>query len=83
MLHAGLLGSTVARASSLPSTAASYNASSVCDCAIRRRHTLSRAMQAEKEAAADVDEVTWLRGYVDANEVTANTSLPTAIIEEK
>ena len=43
-------------------TAASYIASSVCDCAIRRRRARSRDMQAEKEAAADVDEVMRLRG---------------------
>ena len=42
--------------------AASYSASSVCDCAIRRRRARSRDMQAEKEAAADVDEVMRLRG---------------------
>ena len=43
-------------------TAASYSASSVCDCAIRRRRARSRDMQAEKEAAADVGEVMRLRG---------------------
>ena len=42
--------------------AASYSASSVCDCAIRRRRARSRDMQAEKEAIADVDEVMQLRG---------------------
>ena len=42
--------------------AASYSASSVCDCTIRHRRARSRDMQAEKEAAADVDEVMRLRG---------------------
>ena len=42
--------------------AASYSASSVCHCAIRRRRARNRDMQAEKEAAADVDEVMQLRG---------------------
>ena len=42
--------------------ATSYSASSVCDCAIRRRRECSRDMQAEKEAAVDVDEVMRLRG---------------------
>ena len=40
-------------------------------------------MQAEKEAVGDVDEVTWLCGYADVDEVTASTSPPAAIIEEK
>ena len=56
--------------------AASYIASSVCDCAIRHRRARSRDMQAEKEAAADVNEVTRLRGYADVDEVTASTSPP-------
>ena len=52
---------------------ASYNASSVCDCAIRRRRARSRDMQAEKEVAADVDEVMRLRrcGRGDGQHVPA------------
>ena len=42
--------------------AASYIPPSVCDYAIHHRRTRVRDIQAEKEAAADVDEVMWLRG---------------------
>ena len=48
-----------------------YNAFSACDYAIRHLRARSRAMQVEKEAAVDVDEV------------TASTSPPAAIIDEK
>ena len=41
--------------------AALYSASSVCDCAIRHRRVRNHDMQAEKEAAADVEEVMRLR----------------------
>ena len=40
--------------------AASYNASNACDYAIHHRRVRSHAMQAEKEAVVDVDEVTRL-----------------------
>jgi hypothetical protein len=51
--------------------ATSYGASSAYDSAICHRRARSRAMKAEKEATADVDEV------------MASMSPPVAIIEEK